>query len=1345
MKKLFPFLRLTLSTLGFLFIACDSGITQAQAQITPDGTSVETQVNQNGNVAEITGGQTRGSNLFHSFQDFSVPTGDEAFFNNASDISNIFSRVTGGNISNIDGAIRANGSANLFLINPAGIIFGENARLDIGGSFLGSTGSSILFEDGEFSAVDNLQQPILTVNAPIGLGFRDEPGEIVNNSSANNGRGLEVSGNNLSLLGGNVSFDGGIATAPGGTINLGGLSESGTVNFESDSTFSFPDNVARSNISLSSNSLVDVTADGGGSIAVNANNLELTGESLLLANIGEDLGSDNAVAGTIELNTSTLTASDKSLIQADNLGTGRAGAIDITTDNFDFTDGSAITATTFGVGDAGIINVTAQDITIDREFSGIYSNVGLTNVASESLESDIDGVVGNGGEINVSTNNLSLLNGARIISSSIAQGDGGVVNINATGDVLYQGLGETPVPAFGGGVVISGSFSQVQQEGNGNAGEVNIAADSLTLLDVGAVLTDNSGEGGNAGNITLNIANEIVLDRGALILAQVQEGAVGNGGDIIIDAGSLSLRGDSFVSADTRGQGDAGNIDIDVDGTVSLSGDPDTENDTAILTEVGENAVGNAGNINIRADALTLEDSVNITAQTKGQGDAGNITLEIANEIVLDKAALIQAQVQDGAVGNGGDIIIDAGSLNLRGDSFILADTRGQGDAGNIDIDADGTVTLTDNPETENITAILSEVGENAVGNAGNINIQANALALEDGADIAAQTKGQGDAGNITITTDENISLSNNSEIRSLVEANATGNGGNVFLNTGELNLTNSSQIIADTTGISPNEGGISTAGDIQIDVSGDINLENSNQIQSQTRNGAVGNAGNITIDADGSLFSRGGNFILADSQATGNGGNINIEVGEQIVLEGLSQGGFPSQIVAGLTREDSQGTGGNIEIKASELILTDVAFISSNVVSNSIGDAGNITVDVNNLRLSENSWINVLTANDNGRGGAISINAQTLDLVNGGKILAATDGGGDAGNVNFNISDRLTIDYDTPSSAEQIPFPPESQLLNEVQQDPSGIYANATANSTGNGGNVNIGESGIVPQEFIISNNGQIVADSEGAGNGGSIFLNSKTLSLDNGRISASTQSSTESDRSSVIDLDIEDALTLNNQSLISAQAFNDANGGNLDIDARFVVAFSGNNDILASAEDGIGGNIAIDTESLLGIEERQVSDSTNDINASSNFNLDGTVDINILNFDPIQGVAELPRNVVEPQDTIAQACRADRTTAKNANSFIVIGKGGVTPLPDAPLNSAGTIVDGRVDNNLSAIPQAIATSNGKIKPARGIKVAQNGEIILTAYQTNNAGDRITATESNCGVDKQESKNRSN
>ena len=1177
------------------------------AQVSSDGT-VNTQVNQNGNVAEITGGETRGGNLFHSFQDFSIQTGNEAFFDNTASISNIFSRVTGGNISNIDGLIRANGDASLFLINPAGIIFGENARLDIGGSFYGSSASSILFEDGEFSAVNNLEQPILTVNAPIGLGFRDQPGDIVNRSVANEGKGLQVnSGNGISLLGGDLRFDGGRVTAPGGIVNLGGLTTAGNVEIEANNRLVFSPEIALSNISLTDNAIVDITSDGGGEIIVNANNLQLQGESLFLANIGEDLGTENAIAGTIELNTVNLSADNKSLIQADNLGIGKAGIVNINSETLNFSGGSAITSTTFGRGDAGIINITAEDITIDQEFSGVYSNVGLTNIAAESLELNTEGVVGNGGEININTGNLSLLNGARIISSSIAQGNGGAVNINASGDVLYQGVGETPVPAFGGGTVISGSFSQVQQDGVGNAGEVNITANSLTLLDTGAVLADNSGARGDAGDITLDIANEVFLDRGGLILAQVQTDAVGNGGDIIINAGSLDVRGDSFILADTKGIGDAGNINIDVRENVSIIDDPDTDN----------------------------------------------------------------------------------------------------------------------------ITAILTEVGEDSVGNAGNINIQANTLILENIATIAAQTKGEGNAGDINITTNEMISLANGAEIRSLVDIGATGNGGNVSLTTGELNLTNNSRIIADTTGISPSETQISTAGDISIDVSGDINLENSNQIQSQTRSDAVGNAGDITINAGGSLFSRGGNLILADSQARGNGGSIDIEVGGQIILEGLSQGGFPSQIVAGLTRENAEGSGGNIQIKASELILDDIAFISSNTVENSFGSAGNIAIDVNSLKLADNSFINVLTSNDSD-GGFVAINSQTLDLESGGKILAATDGNGNGGNINLNVSDRITIDNAVQSTASI--FFPDSQLLNNLQDEPSGIYANATPNATGNGGNINIGlipEQS--PQNLIIDNNGQILVDSEGTGSGGNLFLRSQNLGLNN---DAEISAATDSGSGGNITLEVDDTIRLENNSLISARAGNQGDGGNININTNFIIAFpSGSNDIIANAAQGNGGNIEIRAESLLGIQQRTATEGnqTNDLDASSEFGLDGTVSIFTPDTNTLAGVAELPQNVVEPGETTAQACQSDRNIAAS-NQLTIQGKGGTIADPAESLDSASIIVDGQVDNNSASVPAPIETAQGKIQPARGIKVTESGEVILTAYHTDNAGNRLPIIASSCG-----------
>ncbi|MGB6296976.1 MAG: filamentous hemagglutinin N-terminal domain-containing protein, partial [Rivularia sp. (in: cyanobacteria)] len=202
-------------------------ILPAPAQITSDGTT-NTKVNQNANNFNILNGIQKGNNLFHSFDKFSIKKGGEATFNNSTDVVNIINRVTGGNISNINGLIKANGSANLFLINPAGIVFGENARLNIGGSFFGSTAESILFEDGfEFRAVNPQQKPLLTISVPVGLQMGKNPGAIEVNGSGHNliaqdataspyinlgsANFLQVNENQiLALVGGDIQLNGAI-------------------------------------------------------------------------------------------------------------------------------------------------------------------------------------------------------------------------------------------------------------------------------------------------------------------------------------------------------------------------------------------------------------------------------------------------------------------------------------------------------------------------------------------------------------------------------------------------------------------------------------------------------------------------------------------------------------------------------------------------------------------------------------------------------------------------------------------------------------------------------------------------------------------------------------------------------------------------------------------------------------------------------------------------------------------------------------------------------------------------------------------------------------------------------
>ncbi len=273
------------------------------AQVIPDATLPQSSnITADGNINTITGGTVAGSNLFHSFDQFSVPINGVAYFNNTLDIQNIFSRVTGGSVSNIDGILRANGTASLFLLNPNGIIFGPNAQLNIGGSFIGSTASSINFANGtQFSATTPQITPLLKISVPTGLQFGSNSGAIsvqgpgynlpsqtslifpiVTGSSST---GLQVQpGKTLAIVGGDVSLEGGILKAGGGRIELGSVDD-GLVSLNSNIsgwTLSYESVPSFKNIQLSKQSLVDASGFSSGSIQLQGANVTFNSGSIVL-------------------------------------------------------------------------------------------------------------------------------------------------------------------------------------------------------------------------------------------------------------------------------------------------------------------------------------------------------------------------------------------------------------------------------------------------------------------------------------------------------------------------------------------------------------------------------------------------------------------------------------------------------------------------------------------------------------------------------------------------------------------------------------------------------------------------------------------------------------------------------------------------------------------------------------------------------------------------------------------------------------------------------------------------------------------------------------------------------
>ncbi len=557
------------------FVVLASSGNCALAQVTPDGTLPNNSiVTPSGNTSLISGGTQAGSNLFHSFEQFSVPPGGEANFNNALDIQNIITRVTGSSISNIDGLLRANGTANLFLLNPNGIIFGSNATLNIGGSFLASTASSLNFANGkQFRTTAPQTTPLLMVNVPLGLQYEGTAGSILNQSRAINNSGevgLAVQpGKTLALLGGDVSLDNGNLQALGGRVELGGVAGAGTVGLNVDGNnlnLSFPDGVARADVSLSNGSQVDVRANGGGSIAINAGNLNVLAGSKLLAGIREGLQAVGSKAGDVTLNaTDAITIGPSSEIQNQvNLqAIGDSGDINLTAASLSVID-SILTASTWGQGNAGSISVQAS------------GSVSLANSQFYSLV--LPEGMGRGGNIDIHAGSLSLTDGAELFASTAGVGNAGTISVRVNDSVSLAN---------------SGFLNSVAWRAVGNGGDITINAGSVSLTDGAYVYANNIGGKGDAADITIN-------------------------------AGSLSLSDGAQLSTSSIGNGTAGNIEVAAD-SIRL-------NNRALLSS---DTIAGQGSIGLRSQDLVLRGS-NITTNATGTASGGNITIDTGVLAALD-------------------------------------------------------------------------------------------------------------------------------------------------------------------------------------------------------------------------------------------------------------------------------------------------------------------------------------------------------------------------------------------------------------------------------------------------------------------------------------------------------------------------------------------------------------------------------------------------------------------------------------------------------------------------------------------------------------------------------------
>lgn len=1071
-------------------IACTLSLaTETVAQIIPDNSlGLERSVvtpnipNQNGTIDRIEGGAIRGSNLFHSFQDFNVNPLQRVYFANPSGIENILGRVTGNQASQIQGTLGVLGNANLYLVNPNGIVFGKNARLDIRGSFFASTSNSLVLENGYQFRTDNpTAPPLLTINVRPGLETWLPPqGAIANTGNLSAGQHLTLVGNNLDLQ--------------------GQLQAGGNLTLQATDTLKIRDTItdpfiaaAGSQMLLQGNQKLDISAlnhpqsglfAGGNLIVRSANGIRgdtryTTGGSFSIQRLDGSAGNLTSEQDPIVLAAGDVSIGDYTGASLHILAGGSVRLGNVTIDR------AGVTETTINSSNGNTISGTN---TAYSALSPVTLSDGTTTLSiNGDLQATLDvraGIDWTQSPFGAIATPIALPPGSVAVLAPPASGSSitaGTIRITQPNGLVLLTNQYRPNLALTGQIEVN-SINAANPGGGGIA--IADSRGNLTIrsIDVSGGDISTNKLDGNGGTIHLRADGNIVLPFFSTLFSY---GTVG--GRITLASKSAIIQADappgtssnalSIIDSLTAGSGTGGDVSLSAP-TISLGGN-------VLSTLQGS---GQSGQLTLTADSLTTNRATVSTA-TFGAGNSGRFIVD-AKTISLNESFLGSVTFSP-VGGNAGDVDIQTNSLAGTNGAQIFSLSGGIGNTGNVTVTASDAITLRGTSAVGFPSGIGSTILQQGQGDGGTVTVQASSLSLSGGAQIRASTQGIGNAGRVqvdvanTLAIDGTFVLPNSqlipSAILSEVLPGARGRGNEIQIRTGQLLVSNGGFISASTASTGD-------AGSILIDASESAAFTGNTVAPFQpsgvfvgTLRGATGQGGTLTINTP-SLSVTNGAQLEALTESAGNAGNIILNVRESIFLSGADTGLFSN------TAPGSTGNGGNISIDPERIEIRDGAAIS--VDSQGSGRGGSIEIQANRFTL-DNATISAQTASSDG--GNITLALSNLLVLRRGSQISTTAGnagaGGDGGNIRINA-----------------PF------VVAIPQENSDITANAFL---GRGGNVDITATSIFglafqPQLTPLSD---ITASSQ-FGVSGTVSLNTPEVDPGSGLVALPAQLSDPSDR---------------------------------------------------------------------------------------------------------------------------------------------------------------------------------------------------------------------------------------